>query len=186
VTRPATPDPLLPELTLGLRALGTRRGRPEAEHDRFFGPLLVALGAARRSHDVAVRLAALDAAKVAGELGAVVHGFAVERFPRRPAHQRALEAELGDLAAPVFDALAQLGMAAEAIARAPADGGDDAVRQRWGVWAEACRGVFVAADHAWLAIAPVLTGAPEAARLTPPWWRRVIPRVIRRGGGGRT
>ncbi len=123
-----------------------------------------------------MRLAALDAAHLAGEIGAVLHAFAAERFPRRLAHQRALEAELGDLAAPLFGALGRLGVAAEAIARAPADIPEDELRRRWSVWTEACRGAFVAADGAWLAIASVLTAAPEARGRAAAWWRRVIRR----------
>jgi hypothetical protein len=123
-----------------------------------------------------VRLAALDAAHMAGELGAVLHGFAAERFPRRLAHQRALEAELGDLAAPLFDALARLGVAAEAIAHAPPDSAEDTVRIRWGAWADACRDAFVAADAAWLAIAPVLIAQAGAGGPAHSWWRRAIAR----------
>lgn len=91
----------LPELTLALRGLGSARGYPGSDHDRFFGPLLAARRAAQRASDPPGRLAAMRAAALAAELDRVFHEFAAERFPTNPSERRALETTFEDLAAPV-------------------------------------------------------------------------------------
>ena len=90
----------LPELTLGLRGLGSARGFPGPDHDRFFAPVLAARRAAERATDPAGRLAAMRAPALAAEVERVLHELAVARYPDNPAERRALETVLEDLSAP--------------------------------------------------------------------------------------
>jgi hypothetical protein len=156
----------VPELTLALRALGSARGNPGAEHDRFYAPFLAARGGAQRAGDAAARLSALDAARLRGELEGVLQALAAQHHPRRAPDRRALETKLGELAAPAFAALDRLGEAARAFA----EQGDEVSFVRWREWAAACRAVFAEVDRCWAAAAPALAGEQEER---VGFWRRL-------------
>ncbi len=167
----------LPEVTRALRAFGARRGRPGSDHDRFFAPLLDPL---RRARDHVARgtdrpwdaAALVDAAAVAAGVRAAVEGLAAEHGGPQAPDRRALAAELGELAGPLYDALGTLGAAAAALATAGAAERPAA----WRAWAAALARAFAAADAAWEAMLPALADPRGGAgRL----WRRVL-----RGGGG--
>lgn len=177
----------LPELTLALRGLGSARGRPGADHDRFFGPLLAARRAAQRASDPAGRLAAMYAPALAAELQRALHAFAVERFPGSPPDRRALECELDDLAAPVRSSLNRL----DEAARAATEARDDTALVWWRAWAAECRALFAHADRCWLAAVSVLSDAPATGgggrNWRWPWQRdRTSPRSADRGEEHRT
>jgi hypothetical protein len=148
----------VPELTVPLRGLGSARGQPGPDHDRFFAPFLAARRGAARSEEPEGRLRAVDPAALDASLRRVVAELAVARYPKQPPERRALEAELSDLAEPV---VVSIGAMAESARRAvTAD--DDARFVRWREWAAALRAVFMAADRCWLAMVPVLAAAPAA------------------------
>jgi hypothetical protein len=165
-------DYQLPEVTRALRAFGARRGRPGSDHDQFFAPLLDPL---RRARDHVARgtdrpweaASFVDAAAAAAGVRAAVAALAAEHGGPQPPDRRALAAELGELAEPLYAALAQLGGAGAALAgAAPAER-----PAAWRAWALALARAFVAADAAWEAMLPALADPRGGAgRL----WRRVL------------
>lgn len=163
----------LPELTLALRGLGSARGHPGVDHDRFFGPLLAARRAAQRASDPAGRLAAMRAPVLAAELKRVLTAFAAERFPASAPDRRALEAELDDLSAPVRASLGRL----DEAARAATDARDDTSLVWWRAWAAECRALFAHTDRCWLAAIDVLavTPVPDSRFWRWPWRRERRP-----------
>ncbi len=172
----------LPEQTLTLRALGSRRGRPGAEHDRFFAPLLTARKKAGRAADAAAQLAAFDAPALSASFTGLVRQLAAALHPASPPDRRAVEAELFEHAAPLFGRLDALHAAAEVVRAAP----DDARFVRWREWAVAVRAVFAEADRSWLAVIPALGdegaareeegegAAPPSAAPPRSAWRRLL------------
>jgi hypothetical protein len=157
----------LPELTRPLRALGSRRGRLGADHDRFFAPLLAARRRGERAGDRVARLKAFDGTAMTAAIQGVLTDFAKARFPRRAPDRRALEAELVELAGPLFTSLDALSVYAN---RANEEGSDETTFVRWRSWCGAVREVFDRADRCWLAIGPVIGDTP----VRRPLWRRVL------------
>ena len=138
----------VPEMTRGLRAMGGRHGAEGELQMRFFAPLLQARRRLESSEPIDWRVSGVDARALAERMRAFLTGVAAERYPERPAHRRALEAELLDAADPVFDRLAQLEAAAAQLHQAP-----DASRfVAWREWALTLRRLFVEADRSWVAI----------------------------------
>lgn len=150
----------LPELTRALRAFGSARALPGADHDRFFAPLLEPLRRARTAHERALvgdgapwRVASLfDAADIAASLRTAISAFASARCAVAGPDRRALEAELLDESEELFDALGALGAAAQALAQAA----DETRATTWRAWSAALARVFVAADRAWVGSVPAL------------------------------
>lgn len=159
----------LPELTRGLRGLGSQRARPGSDHDRFFGPLLDARRRAELLPRPGDQLRAFDPAAIRAAAEAALAGFAAARFPESPPDQRALDAELGEIAAPLWASLARLDRARDAAGTSP----DDARFVRWREWAATLAAVYAAADAAWVAALPALAD-PRGRRGR--LWRRVLGR----------
>ena len=157
----------VPELTRPLRSLGSRRGRLGVDHDRFFAPLLAARRRGERATDRRARLRVFDGASLSASLESAIADFAKARFPRRAPDRRALEAELLELAAPLFTALQALDVYA---ARAGEEGSEDTAFVRWRSWCGAVQEVFDRADRCWIAFGPVLGEAP----VRRPLWKRVL------------
>jgi hypothetical protein len=159
----------VPELTRPLRALGSRRGQPGSDHDRFFGPLLAARRKGERANDPRPRLRAFDAAALEKALDHTIAELARERFPRRAPERRALEAELLELAIPVRAAMDGLHEASRRALdeRAP----EESAFIRWRAWCAAVETVFERADRCWLAFVPVLGPTPHRHRSL---WRRML------------
>jgi len=159
----------IPELTRGLRALGSaRRANPRSvtrarsvavldEQREFFAPLLAARGAATLATTPAASVAAFDARTLADTIDATIHAFAGARFRTEGPHRRALQAELEDLTAALRTALAELGALASQAQADP----DDFVR--WRKWSNQLRATFQAADRAWMDIARALAEYPLEA-----------------------
>jgi hypothetical protein len=146
----------LPELTRTMHGLGSRRGRPGAEHDRFFAGLLAARRSAEGFTEPESRLAAFDARRLTQSINAILSELAAERFPESAPDRRALEAELLEYAERLQLAIDALGSAADAV-RA----GNNAVRlARWRDWTRAAQRVFEEADRCWIAVLPALSAAP--------------------------
>jgi hypothetical protein len=166
------PEPL-PELTLALRTLGSRRRRRGEgnEHERFFAPLLEARRAAARAGDLEAAVMAFDAARLNAAFDKTLRALAAERAPsaRAPA-RRALEARLQERIEPLRRAGAERGEAADALLSA-----DDQNRpEAWRRWTERVRHVFGCADRCWPSIDAALDalGAPR---------RSWLARLFRRG-----
>ena len=124
---------------------------------------------------------AAAAPSMVATLRATLRGFAVSRFPDRAPDQRALEAELLELAEPTFDALDALDAAARALAASE----PDTRFALWRDWTSALRAVLAAADRCWLAARPVLadaSGASGARRAPGRTWRHAAGRD--EGGAG--
>ena len=149
----------LPELTRTMHGLGSRRGRPGADHDRFFAGLLVARRAAEGFVEAESRLAAFDAQRLMQALTTLLGELATERFPASAPDRRALEAELLDHVEHVAAALEALGEAAEQVRAAS----NTTRLARWRDWTHAAQRVFEAADRSWIAMLPALTAAPAPA-----------------------
>ena len=170
---PHAPEQLA-ELTLALRALGSRRRRRGQgnEQERFFAPLLEARRAAARATDVEAAVAAFDATRLATSFDKMIRSLAEDRAPAgRAAGRRALEARLRERLEPLLDALSELALRADALRRAA---GEDR-REAWRDWERQLRLVFARADRCW----PALDAALEATSAPRRGW---FARVFRRGG----
>ena len=165
---------VLPELTRALHGLGSRRGTPGVEHDRFFAALLRARQVAEGCVEPESRLAAFDARRLAHSMTTMIGELAAERYPESAPDRRALEAELLEYAERLFAALESLGEAADRVRTS----GDEVRLAEWRAWTRAAHRVFEEADRCWIASRPVV----RAAVPPPPSPRR---RLWRRSGGGR-
>ncbi len=162
----------LPELTIGLRALGSRHGGDAMLQGRFFAPLLAARRRLEEQREVEWRLAAFDAEDLRHQTTSVLRDLVAERASDTAALRRSLEARVLDEAEGLHDALVSLGASAEELRRAP-----DAERfVAWRMWAARARTVFAEADRCWLAVRPLLEDLSPVAPV-----RR---RRRRRGPGG--
>lgn len=146
----------MPELTRGLRSLGSLRGSPGAAHDRWFAPLLSVRRHAVSVADPVRQVALFDAQALRREVDRAIEEIAVTNSPAGGAHQRALEAALEEEAEPLFAALAQLETRARRVTSAPAD----SQLVEWREWLAALRDVFAAADEGWMKCALVLRHGP--------------------------
>ncbi len=142
----------MPELTRGLRTLGSLRGSPGAAHDAWFAPFMAARRSAEGVSDPLRQVELIDATRLARSLALMIAELAAIRAPTDTPMQRAIEAVLEEEAEPLSAAIARLGIAADALrGSAP-----DSRLLDWRRWVETLRQVFVAADDAWERCAPVL------------------------------
>ena len=143
----------VPELTRGLRALGSLRGTPGPAHDRWFAPLLAARRAVAGISDAERQVALVAAAVIAQQLRRVMSDIAKELAPTHAAMQRALDAALNEESESVFAALERLALAADVLRVSALD----TRLHDWRRWMNALREVFVAADQSWPRCAVVIT-----------------------------
>jgi hypothetical protein len=143
----------VPELTRGLRSLGSLRGAPGPEHDRWFAPLLAARRTVAGISDAERQVALVDAAVIAQQLNRVIMQLSQEMAPSQPAMQRAIDAALQEESEPVFEALERLALAADVLRVSTLD----TRLVDWRRWMNALREVFVAADSAWPRCAVVIS-----------------------------
>jgi hypothetical protein len=144
----------LPELTRTLRAFGSRRGQRTsrragaAEQQRFFGPLVEARRSAARggAESPFDAIEYFDAAAIESAINTTLAQFAAERYGESGPARRALEAELTELAEPLYATLVRLGESAVIARQANGD------LRAWRAWCGALKRVFEAADRAWLAL----------------------------------
>lgn len=148
----------LPELTLAMRALGTRHGGPAGEHDQFFKPLIQARAAAERARDAPSRMKAFDARALEESLQAMISGIATQRNPKSQPHRRAMEAQLLEFAEPLLAVLRRL---------EPLELGDEDVVAAWCSWSSSVRAVFTEADRFWQRVRSYLDAAPAVAARAP-------------------
>jgi hypothetical protein len=142
----------MPELTRGLKSLGSSRGTPVAAHDRWFAPFLAARRSVEGVSDPARQVMLLDAATLAKESERAIAEIAASKAPGDPAEQRAVEAALEEEAAAVFTAIEIMGLAGDAVR----GGALDTRIADWRRWVETVRAVLAAADDAWPGIAAEL------------------------------
>jgi hypothetical protein len=145
----------MPELTRGLRSLGSLRGTPGASHDAWFAPLLSVRRAVEGVSDPLRQLALIDASQLAESMTSVMAQLAAVAAPTDAPTQRSIEAMLEEEAEPVFTALASMAVAGDALR----GGALDTRLADWRRWVETVRAVFVAVDEAWTACARVLSTA---------------------------
>jgi hypothetical protein len=163
----------LPELTRTMQSLGSRRGRPGADHDRFFGALLNARRQAEGFAEPESRLAAFDSRRLSEGMSSLLGALASERYPDSPPDRRALEAELLEYAERLFAVLDALDDAATRVR----DSGNDVRLARWRDWTWAVQRVFEEADRCWVAALPALTAVTPPSRKRR-FWRRTNGAII--------
>ena len=150
-TLPALAETLLdhacrvPELTRGLRALGSLRGAPGSAHDAWFAPLLSARRAIEGVGDPLRQLSLMDASQLSAATEKVIAALAVVRAPADAPHRRAIEAVLEEHAEPLFVALKRMALAADTLQR----GRTDTRLSDWRRWVETMREVFAVSDECW-------------------------------------
>ena len=142
----------MPEVTRGLRSLGSLRGSPGAAHDRWFAPLMSARRAVVGVSDPHQQLEAFDATRLRTEVARAIEEIAAVNAPEGGAHRRALEAALEEEAEPLLAAIAQLGTLAERVRASSVD----ARLLEWRQWMNQLRTVFAVADERWAHCAVVL------------------------------
>ena len=155
----------LPELTRTLRAFGSSRARTStpggrstdaSEQQRFFAPLLEARRAAA-SVEVTQSMRAFDVAALTAAMEQTLRQFAADHHDQPGPARRALEAELEEIAEPLFERLRALNASATgALAEA-----DDL--RLWREWSLQLRMTFEAADRVWIALDAVLDAAHRSA-----------------------
>jgi hypothetical protein len=145
------------EVTRSLRAFGSRRGSPGADHDRFFEPLLGARRRAEGRRDAGGRISEFGAAALTESIDAIAVSFASDRFPNSPPERRALTEALREKLQPLAAALLRMGQVGEVARGAP----DETKFAAWRIWLAAVDVVFREADRAWLEMFPLLDAAPR-------------------------
>lgn len=159
---PRLPEPL-PELTLAMRTLGSRRGRRGEgnEQERFFAPLLEARRAAARAPDVETAITAFDADRLNAAFDKTLRSLAADHAAsgRAPA-RRALEARLQERIEPIRVAVRELSELADALLIAD----EEARPAAWRSWADQLRRVFACADRCWPAVDAALEGGGAPRR----------------------
>ncbi len=159
---PWTPEPL-PELTLALRTLGSRRRRRGEgnEHERFFAPFLEARRAAARAPDVATAIGAFDADRLNGALDKTLRALAADHVASgRPAARRALEARLQERVVPIREAISELTELSDALLIAD----EDARPEAWRTRADQQHRIIACAHRCWPAVVAALAGGAPPRR----------------------
>ena len=130
---PPAADPVLPEFTRSLRALGSARWLRDADHARVFTPLLTARRNAARVRTAEGQVAAFQADRLRRALSDGVEQMAATRHPKSPPDHRAFAARITDAGAAVWGALDALETRAIEVGKA-----NTAVRAAaWNAWVAA-------------------------------------------------
>lgn len=135
----------MPELTRGLRSLGSLRGAPGVAHDAWFAPLLAARRAVHNVSDPDRQVALMDAGSLSRAMTAAMGEIAALTVPGDAAAQRGIEAALEEEAEPMFAALERLEVAANSLR---GSAGDTKIAD-WRRWVAVLREVYASADEAW-------------------------------------
>lgn len=135
----------MPELTRGLKSLGSSRGIPTDAHDCWFLPLLAARRSVEGVSDPVRQVALLDARVLTAALGRAIAEIAAVKAPGDVAEQRATEAALEEAAEAVFTAIDIMAVCGDAVL----GGALDTRIADWRRWVDTVRTVYAAADEAW-------------------------------------
>ena len=138
----------LPELTRGLRALGSSRHDARALQSVFFLPLLDARRRAADARDADGRVKAFDAHELSRQLERVVDRIVSEWPDVRPSARRAVRAQLLERVTPYADALTEL----EARAGELREAGEGDRLTAWRRWTVQLAAVFSCADRSWFSL----------------------------------
>jgi hypothetical protein len=111
----------LPEMTRGLKLLGSSRGAPGAAHDAWFAPWLSARRSAESAGDVTAQLTAFDATRMRTAMTHTFAELAAITAPTDDRAQRAIEARLEDAAREYLAVLDTMEQAALRVRAAGAD-----------------------------------------------------------------
>lgn len=147
----------LPELTRGLRALGSSRQSGGSLQSLFFHPLVDARRRAADAKTPPARIGAFDPRQLVQALDRAIDRIVAEWPDKRDSVRRALRAEMQERASPYANALALLAeRAAEALAA------DESGRlETWRAWTVQLAATFIAADRSWLALRSVVEALPK-------------------------
>lgn len=141
----------LPELTRGLRALGSTRAGG-ALQSQFFQPLLDARRRAADARSADARVSAFNAADLQRALEKLLERIVAEWPDARDSARRALRTELQERTSSYLEALKNLANRAHDLRTA-----DESVRlAAWRAWTAELVAVFGVADRTWLTLRPVI------------------------------
>ena len=146
----------LPELTRGLRALGSARRGGTALQAAFFLPLVEGRRRAAESRSAVACLRAFDAAELARSLDRCLDRVLAEWPDDRPAAKRALRARLLERVGDYAAAIHVLGERSADVLAAPGDEQRDA----WRRWTLQLAATFAAADRCWISLSASLASMP--------------------------
>lgn len=163
---PRTRDPAeveygeLPELTRGLRALGSARRGGSAMQSLFFLPLLEGRRKAAEARSAVACLRAFDPAELTRALDRCIERMLAEWPDDRPAVRRALRARLLERVRDYSRALDDLSERAVAVVGAR----EENRLHAWREWTVQLAATFVAADRCWLALSTAVERLPAQQR----------------------
>lgn len=146
----------LPELTRGLRALGSARHDARALQNVFFQPLVDAIRRAADARDVEGKLRAFEARELARQLDRVLERIVLEWPDARASVRRAVRAQLTERVGPYADALDALAIRAAELREA--NEGDRLTA--WRGWTAQLVTVFSRADRIWLSLQSAASTIP--------------------------
>lgn len=147
----------LPELTRGLRALGSARRSSGAFQSQFFLPLVEARRRAADARDAQAALRAFNPDELTRALERAIERIVSGWPDARPSARRALKAELADRVGSYLTALEVLSARASA-----ALGADESSRlDAWRAWTIQLAATFDAADRSWLSLRSVVDSLPS-------------------------
>jgi hypothetical protein len=161
---------VFPAQTLSLRGFGSESSAPGSDHDRWFEQLLLARRVAEETRTIETQRRAFDPVRLRRHAQQTREAWAAARCAAHPADQRALIAELEELATGYATALDGLERWSVGL-RAAAEGPSEFVV--WRSWTESVHRCFAAADEVWSRAVPVLADARGASGAL---WRRVLRR----------
>src|SRR5688500_15888074 len=138
----------LPELTRGLRALGSSRHDARALQSVFFQPLVDARRKAADARDAEGKIRAFDARELARQLDRAVERIVAEWPDARQSARRAVRAQLLERVGPYADALDALADRAKELREA----GERERLAAWRAWTTQLATVFSCADRSWLSL----------------------------------
>jgi hypothetical protein len=150
----------LPELTRGLRALGSSRHDARALQGVFFQPLVEARRRAADARDADAKVKAFDARELARQLDRIVDRIVAEWQDPRVSARRAVRAQLAERVAPYADSLAELELRAAELRTA--EEGDRLTA--WRAWTAQLAAVFSCADRSWMSLQSAANALPAKPR----------------------
>ncbi len=150
----------LPELTRGLRALGSSRHDARALQSVFFQPLVDARRKAADARDADAKVKAFDARELGRQLERIVDRIVNEWQDPRASARRAVRAQLKERVAPYADSLADLELRAAELSAA-----DEGDRLRaWRALTAQLAAVFSCADRSWMSLQSAANALPAGPR----------------------
>lgn len=144
----------LPEFARAHRLLGSSRGGHVDLQSKFLAPFIQARKRLEDEPDLEARVTTLDARALRDRVSAAMQGFAKDAYPASHPDRRALEAELEESLASLFNAIGTMEAAAGHFRKAP----ENVRFIAWRRWVSAVARVFALADNSWA----------SASRLLPP------------------